>query len=70
MSLTKRRWLPILVAIFIICLVIGIVFLAFYSQQATPVQDSPTSTQAPVEQSDYWNKERMESATPAPMPSP
>ncbi len=70
MSLTKRRWLPISVAIFIICLVIGIVFLAFYSQQATPVQDSPTSTQAPVEQSDYWNKERMESATPAPMPSP
>lgn len=70
MSLTKRRWLPILVAIFIVCLVIGIVFLAFYSQQATPVQDSPTSTQAPVEQSDYWNKERMESATPAPMPSP
>lgn len=70
MSLTKRRWLPILVAIFIVCLVIGIVFLAFYSQQATPVQDSPTSTQAPVEQNDYWNKERMESATPAPMPSP
>lgn len=70
MSLTKRRWLPISVAIFIICLVIGIVFLAFYSRQATPVQDSPTSTQAPVEQSDYWNKERMESATPAPMPSP
>lgn len=69
MSPTKRRWLPILVAIFIL-LVIGIVFLAFYSQQATPVQDSPTSTQAPVEQSDYWNKERMESATPAPMPSP
>lgn len=70
MSLTKRRWLPILVAIFIVCLVVGIVFLAFYSQQATPVQDSPTSTQAPVEQNDYWNKERMESATPAPMPSP
>lgn len=72
MSPTKRRWLPILYIgrnIYYL-LVIGIVFLAFYSQQATPVQDSPTSTQAPVEQSDYWNKERMESATPAPMPSP
>ena len=70
MNLTKRRWLPISVTIFIIFLVIGIGFLAFYSRQATPVQDSPASTQAPVEQSDYWNEERMESATPAPMPSP
>lgn len=70
MSLIGRRWLPILVAIIIICLVIGLVLLALHSRQATPVQNSPTSTQAPVDDSDYWNKERMESATPAPMPSP
>lgn len=62
--------MPISVAIIIVCLVIGVVILALHSRQATPVQDSPTSTQAPVGDSNYWNKERIESATPAPMPSP
>ena len=70
MSLTRRRWLPILGAIIIIYLVIGVVLLALHSRQATPGQDSPTSTQAPVFDSNYWTKERIESATPAPMPSP
>lgn len=70
MSQTRRRWLPILGAIIIICLVIGVVLLALHSRQATPVQDSPTSTQAPFDDSNYWTKERIESATPAPMPSP
>ena len=70
MSLTRRRWLPILVAVFAICLVIGLVLLALHSRQATPVQSSPPSTQGPVDESSYWNKDRMESAIPAPMPSP
>lgn len=70
MSLTRKHWLPILVAIIIICLVIGLVLLALHSREATPVPDSPASTQAPVGDGNYWNKERMESATPAPMTSP
>lgn len=49
---------------------IGLVLLALHSRQASPVPDSPTSTQAPVGDSNYWNKERIESAIPAPMPSP
>ena len=49
---------------------IGLVLLALHSRQARPVPDSPTSTQAPVGDSNYWNKERIESAIPAPMPSP
>ena len=70
MSLAKGRWLPILIAILVIFLVIVLVFLATHSRRATPTQESPTSTQAPVDDSNYWTKERMESATPAPMPSP
>ena len=49
---------------------IGLVLLALHSRQATPVPDSPTSTQVPVGDSNYWTEERIESAIPAPLLSP
>ena len=64
------RVLPSLCVCVGICLVIGVVLLALYSRQATPAPDSPTSTQAPVGDSNYWTKERIESAIPAPLLSP
>ena len=48
---------------------IGLV-VVLHSRQASPVPDSPASTQVPVGDSNYWTEERIESAIPAPLLSP
>lgn len=48
-------------------------FLAFslqnHTEQNSPEPNSPTTTHAPENESSYWDKEKKESASPAPMPS-
>lgn len=69
MSASKINWKHMIFAFFVVLLVFLSIFLVLNSQRITSRQDSPTSTLAPDGEDSYWNKQRMESASPAPMPS-
>lgn len=55
-------------------LALGALFFFVFSLQrcsvhSSPDHNSPTTIYAPDGEGSYWNKERMESASPAPMPT-
>ncbi len=57
-----------------VLLVLGPLFFLMFSlqrcsEQNSPEPNSPTTIYAPDNEGSYWNKERMESAVPAPMPT-
>lgn len=69
MNMVKKNRMRIMLAIFAVFLVLVLILLVVHSQRNISVRDSPVSTHTPDGENSYWNKERMESASPAPMPS-
>lgn len=57
-----------LLCILLLIACVLLVILAVLSNNPGGEKDGTTSTHAPSNTSTYWDKDRMESASPAPMP--
>lgn len=55
------------ILLLIVCVLL-IIFAVLSSNNPGSEKDGITSTHAPSNTSTYWDKDRMESASPAPMP--
>lgn len=60
----------IITAILLASLAVAALLAWSQTRQRGVEPNHPASTHAPEEDSSYWDKERMESASPAPMPPP
>ncbi len=72
MALPRKTGLAVLVAAVAVGLILGATRALNASNRPTPPPKdpaAPTSHRPDPAPSDYWTKERMESARPAPMPT-
>lgn len=69
MSTSKKIWASIVSTIFLVFFVLASVLVVIHFQRNVPVQDRPAQTHVPHSESTYWDQDKMESASPAPMPS-
>lgn len=64
----KHYYKYLLGILLLIACVLLVIFAVLSSNNPGGEKDGTTSTHAPESTSTYWDKERMESASPAPMP--
>lgn len=64
----KHYYKYLLGILLLIACVLLVIFAVLSSNNPGGEKDSTASTHAPSSTSTYWDKDRMESASPAPMP--
>ena len=64
----KHYYKYLLGILLLIACVLLVIFAVLSSNNPGGEKDGTASTHAPSSTSTYWNKDRMESASPAPMP--
>lgn len=64
----KHYYKYLLGILLLIACVLLVIFAVLSSNNPGGEKDGPASTHAPSSTSTYWDKDRMESASPAPMP--